>query len=129
MRQPFVALVALVAIAHPLAAQAPTQDARFGPGLVRFHLAHSALNTDWTVGRLFYEWQSSWGSAVCIRFMAEPPGMDSATLKIPQLDSLEVGVDSTGRRLRSRDAQSAAVVWVPYPLATLRRTDAPCPEP
>jgi hypothetical protein len=129
MRRLTLPLVVLAAIAQNLAAQVPAQEVQFGPGLVRFHLARSAPSMAWTVGRLVYEWQSSWGSAVCIRFMAEPPGSDSVRFRIPQIDSLEVAVDSAGGQVRARQAQSARVVWVPYPLATLRRADAPCPEP
>jgi hypothetical protein len=129
MRRLIPPLLLLAAVAQPLSAQTPTQEPRFGPGLVRFHLAQSARGSSWTVGQLLYVWNSDWGSAVCIRFMAEPPGPDSVVLKIPQLDSLEVAVDSTGHQLRARQAQSSHVLWVPYPLAALRRADASCPEP
>jgi hypothetical protein len=116
-------------MAQLLAAQTPAQQPRFGPGLVRFHLAQSPPGTAWTIGQLLYVWNSDWGNAVCIRFMAEPPGRDSVTLKIPQLDSLEVAVDSAGHQLRARQAQSPQVVWVPYLLGALRRADVSCPEP
>ena len=129
MQRLLAPLVALAAMAQPLAAQAPAQEARHLPGLVHFHLARSVPSTAWTVGGLVYVWQSDWGNAVCIRFIAASPGGDSATFRIPQIDSLEIAVDSAGRRLRTAEAQASPVVWVPYPLATLKRADASCPEP
>jgi len=128
--RPFMGpLAAVVVFAQPLAAQAPTPDARFGPGLVHFRLAPPARSAEWTVGRLVYAWQSDWGSAVCIRFVAASPRGDSVTYRIPQIDSLEVAVDSAGRRLRALEAAASPAVWVPYPLAALKRADVSCPEP
>src|SRR2546430_399196 len=66
------------------------------PNEVRYHLKQSGHPWQWTPGKIVLAWNSSWGSATCLRF-SEGPSEERLHGRL-SVDSVEVAVDTLERR-------------------------------